>query len=474
MDPSKLDCDPLPARLPIAVVGAVAHRRGNRFRFAVLHTLSLILGVATFACTAPKQGASPAHPETATQSSGTPFKAVLFPYIPDSAGDSYVSLIQYLQDGFNAQNPGANLQVIINPNLDVYDYSPNGVLSTLLGDGPDASQVVEVDTILMGTLVANKWVQPINMPNTDVLPAAWQAATFAGVTYGAPTYLCSNVVYSFSNTITQATNATNLMAVLTAINPKVTPLVGNYSGSWTLPSFYVDAWADTNGTAGMATSYDLPLDQRTMSFFPSVVNSCVANGQNPCLDGAYKDTQAETLFAKGAANAFIGYTERLFYIRSANRNAPLPSIATDPIGGSSHPTMFVDSLVFNPHCTGTCLSTAQAFAAYMSSVPVRNTIAFSLDAPAGTLPRYLLQASQSFYSAQPAASDPMYKAYLPILQVAQPFPNTNFPQSRKALQAALNASLSPARTSTSSVLSKAVTANRHAGLPGATGTTSPR
>jgi thiamine pyridinylase len=189
----------------------------------------------------------------------------------------------------------------------------------------------------------------------------------------------------------------------------------------------------------MATAYNLPLDQKTMGFFTSVVNSCATNSRNPCLDGSYSNTQAETLFATGKANGFIGYTERLFYIRSASTAAPLPSVVTDPIGGGSHPSMFVDSLVFNPSCAGTCLTTAQAVATYMSSLAVRNKIAFSQDGPPGTLPRYLLQASQGFYSAQPAVGDPMYQAYLPVVQVAQPFPNTNFPQSRKALQAALNA-----------------------------------
>jgi PhoPQ-activated pathogenicity-related protein len=109
--------------------------------------------------------------------------------------------------------------------------------------------------------------------------------------------------------------------------------------------------------------------------------------------------------------------------------------------------VFVDSLVFNPHCTGACLANAQALATYLSSVPVRNAIAFSQDAPAGALPRYLLQASQDFYRAPPAAADPMYQAYLPIVQAAQAFPNTHFPQSRKALQGSLNAALAPARAS---------------------------
>ncbi|MBK7538165.1 MAG: hypothetical protein IPI49_22950 [Myxococcales bacterium] len=375
-----------------------------------------------------------------TAASGkVPFTAVLFPYIPDSAGDNFASLISYLESNFEQANPEVDLTVVINADLDLYDYSANGTLSKLLGSGPEAAQVVEVDTVLMATLVGNKWVQPVQMTNPGVVATAWEAATLQGVVYGIPTYLCSNVVYAFSSVIKGAANATNLLALLTSIAPNVTPLVGQYKGSWTLPTFYVDAWADTNGATGMAASFELPLNQRTMSFFPTVVNSCVSGGKNPCLDGTYDDQKVASLFANRKANGFIGYTESLFSIRSANPSAPLPTVISDPIGGGTHPTVFVDALVFNPGCTAGCLTIAQAFASYMSSVTVRSTIAFSLDAPAGTLPRYLLQASTAFYSAQPAASDPMYQAYWPIVRSAQAFPNTGFPQSRKDLNAALTA-----------------------------------
>ena len=374
-----------------------------------------------------------------SQSAKVPFRAVLFPYIPDSANDNFASLISYLESGFEQANPTVDLTVVIDSNMDLYDYAPGGTLSKLLGDGPGAAQVVEIDTLLMGTLVESKWVQPVQLSNPGVFATAWQAATLAGVTYGVPTYMCSNVVYAFSSVITGAANATNLIARLASIAPGVEPLVGQYKGSWTLPSFYVDAWADSNGTAGMAESFKLPLNQRTMSFFPSVVNSCVSGGKNPCLDGTYDAQQVATLFATGKANGFIGYTESLYAIRSANPGAPLPTVISDPIGGGTHPTVFVDALVFNPSCTGDCLPIAQAFASYMSTVTVRSTIAFSLDAPAGTLPRYLLQASEPFYSAQPAASDPMYQSYAPIARAAQAFPNTGFPQSRRDLNTALNA-----------------------------------
>lgn len=408
------------------------HRSGHGpWSWVVGTVASFALVAGCGAAAKPTQQAARAAP--AASSARTPFRAVLFPYIPDSSHDDFASLIATLESGFEAANPNVDLTIVIDEQMDLYDYAPGGELSKLLGTGPEAAQVVELDTILMSTLVASGWVQPVGLANPGVYATAWQAATVSGVSYGVPTYLCTNVVYAFSEVIKGAANATNLLARLATIAPGVTPLVGVYKGSWTLPSLYVDAWGDTNGTSNLQLGYELPLQQQTMAFFPSVVNSCVTGGKNPCLDGTYDDDQVAARFATHQANGFIGYTESLFSIRSVDPSAPLPQVISDPIGGGTHPTLFVDALVFNPACTGDCLAIAQTFATYMSTVDVRSTIAFSLDGAPGTLPRYLLQASEAFYSVPPASQDPMYQAYAPITAAGRSFPNTDFPEARLPL-----------------------------------------
>lgn len=181
-----------------------------------------------------------------------------------------------------------------------------------------------------------------------------------------------------------------------------------------------------------------------MGTFEPLVFSCEANeSHNPCLDGTYKDnTAAETSFANGGANGFVGYSERLFFILSANSSQPNLSVASAPMDAGNQPVMFVDALVFNPACTGSCLQDAQSFATFMSTLEVRNLIAFSQDAPPGTFPRYLLQANGSFYSSQPAASDPIYQGlWVNHVSLAQPYPNQGFPEARGALNETLLARL---------------------------------
>lgn len=183
-----------------------------------------------------------------------PLKAVLFPYIPDSADDQFASLIRTLEKGFEELHPDVDLALVMEPQMDLYDLSQGGTLDQLLGDGSDAAQVVEVDTLLLGQLVTKGWVQPVSMNNPGVLPGAWQAAAVGGAVYGVPTYLCTNVVYSQDEGLSAASDGESLLAFLRGLAPGKTPLVSNYAGSWTLPGAYLDAWADTHTAAHLGGS----------------------------------------------------------------------------------------------------------------------------------------------------------------------------------------------------------------------------
>lgn len=372
-----------------------------------------------------------------------PLKVVLFPYIPDSAGDGFASLKQRLEADFERAHSDIDVDIVFDANLDLYDLDEGGTLNQLLGEGAGAAQVVEIDTLIMGDLVSKGWVQPVALEAGVAHPAAEEAVSIAGQSYGVPTYLCSYVVYSNSPNLSSATDGESLVQVLTDVAPGVRPLAANYSGSWTLPSSYLDAWADTNPTGVLSQALTLPLDAPTLDSFDDVVKSCALEaGVNPCLDGTYADNaQAEEAFASGQANGFMGYTERLFFIRKANPGMALPEVISVPLGTGSAPAVFVDALVVNAQCMGTCAEDARAFTGFMKDPAVRSLIAFSGDAPQGTTPRYLLQASQDFYQQEPARMDPMYQKYVQFLSGARPYPNQGFPQNRRALQAALKDAL---------------------------------
>lgn len=368
-----------------------------------------------------------------------PLKAVLFPYIPDSAGDSFASLEQRLESDFEAAHPDIDLDVVFDVNLDVYDLDEGGTLNQLLGTGTGAAQVVEVDTLILGSLAEKKWIQPVALEAGVVHSAAEEAVRIGGANYGVPTYLCTNVVYSRTTNIRSATDSASLVRILREAAPGKRPLATNLDGSWTLPSSYIDAWADTHPGDALASAISLPLDSPTLNAFADVVDSCsLEAGVNPCLDGSYADnTVAEVAFAQEQANGFMGYTERLFYILQSQPSMPLPEVISVPLGAGSAPAVFVDALVLNANCTGACAEDARAFTSFMQDPGTRSLIAFSEDGPQGTRPRYLLQANRAFYQQEPARSDPMYQQYEALLSGARPYPNQRFPENRKALQAAL-------------------------------------
>jgi len=368
-----------------------------------------------------------------------PLKAILFPFIPDSGKDQFAGLKQRLESDFEAKHSDIDLEVVFDGNVDVYDLDDGGMLNQLLGDGERAAQVIEVDTLVLGSLVSKGWVQPVQVDANTVHPAAAEAVTVSGQSYGVPTYLCTYVVYSRSNAIRSATDGASLVRILEDVSPGKRPLAANFGGSWTLPSSYIDAWADSHPGSALSSALTLPLERPVVESLATVVDSCERDvGVNPCLDGTWKDnTLPEEAFAKEEANGFMGYTERLFHVLSARPGMALPEVISVPLGTGSAPAVFVDALVLNPHCTGTCADDARAFTDFMKAPETRSLIAFSQDAPEGSTPRYLLQASRAFYLQEPARSDLMYRQFEALLRGVRPFPNQGFPENRLALESAL-------------------------------------
>jgi len=413
--------------------------------------MALLLSLSACVATAPRPAPLPAVAAGPVQAGRPvpiapavpgvpPVTAVLFPYIPDAAHDHFKALTLALTQQFEAANPMIPVRITIAPDLDLYDLQPGGELATLLGTGAGSVDVVELDALLLGDLVKLHWVQPLPALAAGILPAAAQAASVDNQVYGIPTYLCSNVVYAHDKGLARVGDGPALLEFLTSLGP-ATPLVGDYSGSWTLPSLYLDAWADTQGAGGLGGAYLPPVDASTLSSFRPLVRSCASGGTNPCLNGTYAHgTGAETAFATGRANGFVGYTERLFYILSAATQTQ-PTVISAPLGRGTHPVMFVDVLVVNPNCTGSCFVDALTFISFMSQLGTRNLIAFSQDAPPGTFPRYLLQANGAFYSGSLAQQDPFYPRFWDFIQNAVAFPNQGFPQDRLVLGPAVKKAL---------------------------------
>ncbi|MEM1323398.1 MAG: extracellular solute-binding protein [Bacteroidota bacterium] len=383
---------------------------------------------------------------TLTTNDKRSLKAFLFPYIPDAGEDNFAGLIKMLEEKFEADNPDVDLTITMDANVNIYDTT---TIQTMLGDGDGAYDVVELDAVLLNYLVDQDLVPDFDSSFIqNIYPSAWTATQKDGKFYGMPTYLCSNIIYAYSTEIENAANGTELVEVLKGLQSGPTPLVGNFAGSWTLPSTYIDAYGDTydNQAATLLKAYSPPLDAGTMVPFSQVVDACQdAQGKNPCLDGTYKDnSEAEQLLAANNANGFIGYSERLYYISKFNPDT-LPDLISAPIGGGSNPVMFVDALFFNKECANSneCGGDASNFMYFMNQVETRNIIAFSLDVPQEKrIPRYLLQANKNFYTSAPAKDNGIYqKLKTRVTDLALPIPSDDLLNRRHVLNDSLKAAL---------------------------------
>ncbi len=363
-----------------------------------------------------------------------PLKVVLFPYIPDAAHDGFKNLKKILQELFSNGTKGKyQADITIDPNLDLYNMD---TLGKLLNDQNEVkgslADVVEIDTLLLGQLVDLKWVAPLgDLKLPSILPNAEAAAQIEKKVYAAPTYLCTNVIYTRG--LSSVKGGKDLGEFLAGTS--VTPLVGNYNGSLTLSPIYLDALADTTckpESAGpdctktlRGTVSEDTVDPTTMRYFRPLVESCATNSKtNPCLSGAYKSNHgAEAALVAQQANGYVGFTEGLFYILSASK---LPvNVISAPLGEGTYPVMFVDALVVRKGCAlnTDCFEKAKAFIQVMSTSPVRELIALSEDAGPKAIPRYLLQASKGFYQRDDVKRNPYYPQFEAIIDKAAPFPN---------------------------------------------------
>ncbi|WP_232293598.1 hypothetical protein [Stigmatella aurantiaca] len=376
-------------------------------------------------------GCSDEDPEPVPEK--TQLRVPLYPYIPDAAGDQLQAMAARIESEFEQAHPEVDL--IVNPscfNDDFYD--PEALARSLKGEGECAYDVVETDTVILRELVALNAVRPWpRLPqNIDWHPAGLAASRQQQSTYGVPHWLCGDFIISRDESVRQARTESALRHALAGLDTPKPDMAVNLLGSWNLPALYLDAWADRNGSANVASAVTTSnYDSVALQSLRSFVQTCQSAGANPCIDGTYDQDEnfdlPATLFATGQVDATMGYSERLHVII---RNLPAGQSASDlkissaPLAEGSHPILFTDSYFLGTRCTGACEQAALAFVDYMSQPSTFEWILMSEDAPAGTrVPRYLLPATLDSYATPKLQADPFY----PVLNVESreggPFPN---------------------------------------------------
>jgi thiamine pyridinylase len=348
----------------------------------------------------------------------------LYPYIPNLPNSDFSPLVDYVVQTYQAQNPQVLLNAIMSENVDIYSFT---ALPNLLG--PSGYDVMELDMLYLGFLASNNLINPQQAPTAQTLPVALNAATYNGQLYGIPSWLCMDFLYSGSRSVWNVTSLSTLKTFLAGQPSGITANVGDYAGSWRLPSIYVNAYVQAYGYANLQNAFVMPPDTTVMNNLIWLVQNCNFNSQNPCIDGTYHNDPngtSEQVFAAGLANTDTGFSEQSFYINLYNGPSPL-YLVPEPWGQTRQPLLFADSFVTNSSTcppSSQCTSDAAAFTTLMTSVNMKSYIVMSRDLPALTPWRTLLVPYNAFWTQAAIQNNPLYQQYALVFSLAMPFPNT--------------------------------------------------
>src|SRR6266496_1449339 len=200
----------------------------------------------------------------------TVLRVALFPYIPDAGQDGFQALQHRLKTEFEQKNPEIDLVLrSMKAKGDFYDLDQ--LKSWLIPAGTNETyDVMEIDTLLLGDLVALGLISPLTVAeHHDWHPAATRSVTINDAIYGVPHLLCGHFVFTRNEAVAKARTVEQLVTALHSIHNNLPDLSGNLLGSWNLPALYLDAWADSHPRESLAFALGISLDPAVTAGFKS-------------------------------------------------------------------------------------------------------------------------------------------------------------------------------------------------------------
>jgi len=366
----------------------------------------------------------------------------LYSFIPNPPNATFEPLVDQVIATYQPQNPQVLLSVQMNPVAQ--NASPTKIYSftelpaQLQQGGFD---VMEIDTIYIGFLAQGGLINPVQISGDTPIPVALQASSFRGQLWAIPSWLCMDFVYSSTPSIQNVTTLSGMLQFLASSPAGQPQLVGDFNGSWRLPSIYINAYVQNYGIGQIGQAMVMPPDPATISNMISMTATCANAGVNNCTNGVYHNSATpgptEQVFANGQAGSDMGFSEQSFYINvyAATR---WPLYVTPAVWGNlPQPILFSDAFVTSSaNCApqSACAADATAFTTMMTGAAMKTYIVTSQDL--GNMPwRTLLVATQPFYGQPLIANNPLYQQYQTVFSAAAPFPNAFTANVQNAMKA---------------------------------------
>jgi thiamine pyridinylase len=354
----------------------------------------------------------------------TVLRASLFPYVIDAADDRYEALTEGLERRFEEAYPDIDLQLTIDPSFDAYNL---GVCVKVLCQDLD---VLQVDTLMLRELESVDILQP--WPET-VDRSGWHPATKSvtqnrkGELLAVPHLLCGYFLMTRDPEIHRARSADELITAITLSGIAKLNLTANFSGTWNLPSIYVDAWRESHPKAPVEHAVSAVLDAEVVATLRRIVSLVARDGSNPGLDGTFSEEarKAYSEFGSGKSKAFVGYSESLHGILLEGGDRSI-LVGVAPVGEGIAPVLFVDGFVLKRDVSPEVRDAAVHFVNFMNDPKTMDYFLMSRDAKEGTPPRYILPANQNVFLQPAFQSDPLYSQLGKAVQGAVAFPNHDF------------------------------------------------
>ena len=371
-------------------------------------------------------------------------KVALYPYLPDSAGDNYQSLLQFITIEFKKVYP--NITLLIRPidyNDDFYNLE---VLTKWLKSDGSGYDVVEVDTELLGDLVNAGLITPqfdMSQSHPDWHSAAATAVQFNQAVYGFPHYMCAFFLFTRDEKAAAVATIEQLIHVLGSTPTNNYRLVGNLASSWDFPSMWINSYQ--NSIVSVTDSVAFALHSYTNNSFKTMAKLaglCDRIGEmNHCLDGTFSANNYEMpalLFVRNQTAAMFDYSERLVFVLKNGSLDDYNNVKMIPLPTGNvrnQPVFFSDAFVFRRNMSDDVLEAARLFADFMGTPRMQAAVVGSGDSP-GSIPRYLLPMSISAYDEPLLANNRFYQMYFRNL-VGIPYPTVGLYNTRLQLQAAI-------------------------------------
>lgn len=391
----------------------------------------------------------------------------MFPYVPNYGSDDHSAMAAYLKTQFQHRHPAAQPIDVTYPTwkeLDVYDLDAVAKALSAPLDADGSVQVLEIDALLLGTLVKQHPGVVAEQPGVtaccgaagggegcDFFDIACDAVIVGNKAYATPSWMCSYFIHGATEgackgDIESSRDSADLISALTQCPAKVQAHLGGVmTGSWTLPTLYLQAYVDTHGPSKLETGLDpTQLDHHVVQSLQSVASLCDRLDSNPCIDGTYKGdaTLLVNDMSTGAVAAGLAYSEmRSQFIAKAGADDQFQSLVHAPLGlHRQAPLFFVDGFVVSSVCAKDpeCWETAHDFVKFASTDGAAD-VALGRDRDGVTSPRYLMPSSRKFFKTGEAAGDAFYRQLEAAIvdQNSRAFPNDVMVDSKDALNAAV-------------------------------------